>query len=352
MESACQQGAKPMTLFERIAKGKSSTNDLQYRQLTPEGCVYFAQVLADYRMLPPSSPNDTPAEVEARKIAEEVGKKEPSQRTWSDLFELEACVTKLEPEAILRRNAWSLRSKYKGIAGKSDADAYEASNPPDPKTANVDELRADALRILSEFHWIYAFNPLREQMRNSITRIVFWLTFGLLAIVLGMAWLGYDRRTEQSVPVLPLVVSMGMIGGFVSLQRRIQAVPSTGDPILNITELSNSKFSVYLTPISGAVFAALLYVIFIGGLLQGPLFPKISSPAGACESPQVPGQAAVGQQEEKCPAVVSFSDFVKKTAPASGAQFAILLVWSFIAGFAERFVPDTIDRLVNKANEK
>jgi hypothetical protein len=340
-----------MSWFDQFTGRPAAPNDLKYRLLTPEGCIYFAQILADYRMLPPAAQTDTPAQLEARKLAEEITKKDPGQRTWSDLFELEACVTTLQSEDNLRRTAWSLRAKYKDIAGKVEFDAYEASNPPDPKTANVNELRADALRILSEFHWIYAFNPLREQMRSSVTKIVFWLTVGLAAIVLGMAWYGYEKKNEQSVPVLPLVVSMGMVGGFVSLQRRIQSVPSTGDPILNIAELSNSKFSVYLAPVSGAVFAALLYIIFIGGLLQGPLFPKISSPTGACEKPTVEQPATTGQSPGKCAEIVSFAKFVQETAPASGTQFAILLVWSFIAGFAERLVPDTIDRLVSKANE-
>ena len=46
-------------------------------------------------------------------------------------------------------------------------------------------------------------------------------------------------------------------------------MPSTGDPIVNIAELSNSPFSLYLAPVSGAAFAVLLYIIFIGGLLSG-----------------------------------------------------------------------------------
>ena len=52
-------------------------------------------------------------------------------------------------------------------------------------------------------------------------------------------------------------------------------MPSTGDPIVNIAELSNSPFSLYLAPVSGAAFAVLLYIIFIGGLLSGPIFPRI-----------------------------------------------------------------------------
>jgi hypothetical protein len=46
---------------------------------------------------------------------------------------------------------------------------------------------------------------------------------------------------------------------------------------------------------------------------------------------------------------VPFSNFLRDTGPASGADFALLIIWSFIAGFAERLVPDTLHRLVAKA---
>jgi hypothetical protein len=322
-----------------------------YRLLTPEGQTYFDQVLAEFQMLS-ANPTPDPADTETRKLAGTIAQKDFSARTWSDLFELEASVVKLQPEATLRRSAWLLRAKYKDVALKSEYDAYQTSNPPDAKTASVGELRADALQILRAFHWIYAFNPVRERLRDSVTKLVFWLTCALLVIVLGIAGYGYTRLKGFPVPILPLVLGMGIIGGFISLQRRIQAAPTTGDPILSIAELSNSRFSVYLAPISGAVFAALLYVIFIGGLLKGPLFPEISSPSGSCEIMTASGQGAKGQLDVKCLTIETFSDFVRNTAPASGKDFAILLVWSFIAGFAERFVPDTIDRLVTKANEK
>jgi hypothetical protein len=175
-----------------------------------------------------------------------------------------------------------------------------------------------------------------------------------------------------------------MIGGYISLLQRIQNVPSTGDPIVNISELANSRFSLYLVPISGAVFAVLLYIIFIAGLLSGPLFPKVSTLQPACAEsadtgalkrdrqanvagesanggptsevstsnlPQVPSSDTQGTRKP-CSESVDFSAFVKKTGPESGVSFAMLLVWSFIAGFAERFVPDTIDRLINQAAKK
>ena len=58
------------------------------------------------------------------------------------------------------------------------------------------------------------------------------------------------------------------------------------------------------------------------------------------------------QDEGACKESVEFTDFLKQTGPESGVSFAMLLVWSFIAGFAERFVPDTIDRLVSQAQKK
>jgi hypothetical protein len=54
------------------------------------------------------------------------------------------------------------------------------------------------------------------------------------------------------------------------------------------------------------------------------------------------------------PSFMALANFFLETAPKSGKDFALLLIWSFIAGFAERLVPDTLMRLVNqkKSGEK
>lgn len=338
--------------------------------LTAEGQTYFDQILTEYEILPRGA---SPAneELELRKVVDAIVAKQQDNRTWGDLFAFEIVVVKLKDEDTLRRSTWAIRCKYKDLAGDKAWDSYQASSPPDPKSAPENELRADTLRILTEFHWIYAFAPLREKLRSHLIKLVFTITLVCLGILLLFAAYAYglfdgrisDPELRKNTPVLLIVIAMGLIGGFVSLLQRVQSVPSTGDPIVNIAELSNSQFGLYLAPIHGAVFAVLLYIVFIGGLLSGPLFPKTTSPPDRCAQTSTanganqtpaPADASRPMQPDKTPCSysVEFSDFLKQTGPKSGADFGILLFWGFVAGFAERFVPDTIDRLVNQAAKK
>ncbi len=47
-------------------------------------------------------------------------------------------------------------------------------------------------------------------------------------------------------------------------------------------------------------------------------------------------------------ASLSVRDFLYRSGPAGGEDYALLIIWSFIAGFAERFVPDSLNRIINK----
>lgn len=69
------------------------------------------------------------------------------------------------------------------------------------------------------------------------------------------------------------------------------------------------------TQVFGAIFATLLFLTFIGGLVQGSLFPRFGGDG--------------------------WFDVLFRPS-----DWARLMVWSFIAGFSERFVPDLLNNLI------
>jgi hypothetical protein len=114
----------------------------------------------------------------------------------------------------------------------------------------------------------------------------------------------------------------GLIGGFVSIQQRLKKI---SDEELEL--LSRSWFQILLIPIYGGVFALVLYLAFLGGIVEGAMFPRFFVPEFA---------------------VPPSSDDMKKlftaTYPVGGTDFAKLIFWSFLAGFSERLVPQIISK--------
>lgn len=114
----------------------------------------------------------------------------------------------------------------------------------------------------------------------------------------------------------------GLVGGFVSIQQRLNKF---GDEELDL--LSRSWFQVLLIPVYGGIFAMVLYVGFLSKIIEGSLFPQFASPPFS----------------EPIPTSDDIRNFFSQTYPATGADLAKLVFWSFIAGFSERFVPQIID---------
>jgi hypothetical protein len=250
------------------------------------------------------------------------------QITWGELFAVEAHLLRQQPVVSLRRRAWSLREKFREVVGARQYDNYLLSNPPNENDldADIPLLRADLERLLGALHWSYSLIPVRERLRAEIITFVsiaiaVW-AFLAIGLLLGAAHYG-----QHLLATLVLVMLGGALGGFVSLLRRIQQVPTGGDPLVNIFELENGRVSLYLAPLSGALFALVLFLIFQAGLVQGSLFPKVLRLHMDVWRFEWPG------------------------AVIDHAEYAKLMVWSFIAGFAEQLVPDTLARLVERGEE-
>jgi hypothetical protein len=285
--------------------------------------VYFDYLASEYQILPPGA-----GDPEARRIVEAILHAPKHHR--ADLHPLELSLLKLRPIDRLRRDVWAYRDRVRDVAGRPRYVAYLASSPPDPRTAPEAEVRADLEHLVGELHWYYGLQPVRERFRIRFIRYISTLLFVLAAAFI--AYLAIVHREHN--PSLVLVLFTGLVGATMSVLHRMEQVQGGGDPIATSLAWEQAQGSLFFAPFSGAIFAAILYLIFGAGLLQGIAFPEI---------------ATAGRVLEGAGDYLSFPDFVRHTGPVSGLDWFKLLLWSFAAGFAERLVPDAIDRIVARS---
>lgn len=396
--------------------------------------------------------------------------------TWQDIYTYELILLKYRDFDDLKSKILSLRTKYRNVAGQKEYDIYLASKPPDLAAVTdpdeqTDLLRGDCEYLLREFVSLYSYMTAREQLRSKLLRWAASLTLAFLVIAGLVMWLYSAATIEQTdrpdtaastpspragqtpaitpasgstnvgdanadtgsesdaavsdeqarkrskvrgIGIVLVVVFAGVMGAFVSIHLRIQSLPSEGDPVYTFSTLMHGWFGIFLSPVSGAIFAVVLYLFFTAQLLTGKIFPTIAThnaPAAASPAPtptpaqtptpsqtpaspagsaatltltptpstltptptatprptqtprqtqtpegartpavnQTPASATTATDDGRASAEpTGLNKFLTTTGPASGVDFALLVIWSFIAGFAERFVPDTLTRLISR----
>ncbi len=127
-----------------------------------------------------------------------------------------------------------------------------------------------------------------------------------------------------STPMTAFVV--GVIGGFVGLQRRLKKMSDD-----DLTLLANSWVYVCLSPLVGGILAVVTYVLFISGLLAGDLFPSFTA------------DSDVSTEKAEGLSVI----FAIHGEPS---DYGKMIVWAFIAGFSERFATDIISHFESMAS--
>lgn len=276
-------------------------------------------------------------------------------------------------------------SKPDGPAAPSQPDDPQVPLPL-PQSSEIVQrvLRADIRYLLSKFYLYYAMLPMREDLRDHLTHRAVRLTLTVLGIIVVLILISVggiiiSKSTDLTAAfglTVGSVAFAGIVGGCVSMLQRIQSAPSEGDALFNLAALTNGWRGLSLSPLYGGIFASLLFILFAAGVLEGSIFPKINTPgkeetqitssaAPAAPAPQQSTTAATPSTEATILAtsavstptpltatqktgILQVKDFLKDTGPKDGVSFALLIIWSFIAGFAERLVPDTLNRLVAK----
>ena len=166
-------------------------------------------------------------------------------------------------------------------------------------------------------------NATLEKIRIISNRLARVLAVLVVLFAIG-AFFAYSPSGANLVTAPMACFAVGIIGGFVGLQRRLKKM--TDD---DLTLLANSWVYVCLAPLVGGILAVLVYVLFISGLLTGDLFPKFVPDENA---EATKGLAAIFQ--------------IHGDAPA----YAKMLFWCFLAGFSERFATDIISHFDTEAD--
>lgn len=309
---------------------KRSPHRLLHADTVPVyGLLYFDHLYAEFRSNAAAVSNPSCMAL-AQQLLE---KRQAKSLTWDDLYTFDLLMAQLLPVERLGREVWSLRSRYRDIAGLREYEAYLASKPPDP-TGQVEEkaLRADIEYLLSEIYLRYALAPVSQEVNDRISRRVTAVILVGVGILLVVILCNVFDVAQNYRSTLLSVLFVGAMGGLLSMQQRYQSISREGDPIDNISELNQGWSRLFLPAISGSVFAALFYMLILGEVLQGDLFPELVVFA--------PSKADGNG--------VSLIEVLTYGSPTSTSSYAKLVVWSFLAGFAERLVPDTLSSFVSR----
>lgn len=148
----------------------------------------------------------------------------------------------------------------------------------------------------------------------------------LVALFVPAAFYGYTHPGNHFATAPMAAFAVGVIGGFVGLQRRLKRM--TED---DLALLANSWVYVCLAPLVGGVLAVLVYVLFVSGLLAGDLFPKFVPDEGA---DKINGLAAIF------------------AIHGDAAAYAKMVFWCFVAGFSEHFATDIISRFETRVSDE
>jgi phosphate/sulfate permease len=159
-----------------------------------------------------------------------------------------------------------------------------------------------------------------QNIRKISNRLAIALVSLIILIFIG-AFLSY---TTDIITAPMAAFSAGIIGGFVGLQRRLKNMSPD-----DLELLANSWVYVCLSPVVGGVLAVVLYILLISTLVSGDLFPHFEVIKPKPGAPEIKGFAAIFDVQ------------------GGTVDYAKMMIWSFVAGFSERFVTDIISKFDN-----
>ena len=272
--------------------------------------------------------------------------------TWDDLYHLEKIVLEVASEQELQRRKIELLSDFNLYAGptlKAKYEGYSAGlhqnsppvGPASGKTPNpalqagaydaateTSALRHECLFLQHLIHDILTMRPHQERKRVDINGVLLQCTCSLI-LISGVVGAGiWWMNGRNSFPFVVFILWAGIIGACISATMRLQDSAREGMMLLNTTRHAKGLDAYFPSILLGAGAGFLAYLILLAG------FGTINL------------TSLTNGKEQGTPSAIvqNFWKFLLE-GPESAVDQAKTLVFAFMAGFLERFVPDTIDHV-------
>jgi hypothetical protein len=274
---------------------------------------------------------------------------------WNEAYKLERELALAEPVETLDQEiqrkldevsednlpaAPRLRAAYE-LAKK---DAFDQSSPKlTPEGVLI--FRNLLQDILEEYHKFrqrkFGIRPIQ---RNATNRIITSVLLSFLLILVPFFWLYAEISYTGHPPVLKnwawlplyLALTSGLFGAFFS---RMQALQSNWNRLSfgQVRDAMDWRAIIFRGAI-GMSGALIMYFFLRSGLVQGGVFPKFEE-FGFWHYYVSDTSSSIANSQITAEEAKEMSEVYRVELAHPSPSLALLIVWSFIAGFSERFVP-------------
>jgi hypothetical protein len=150
------------------------------------------------------------------------------------------------------------------------------------------------------------------------------IAFGALTISVVLSitgWFDYEN-------IMPVVIFAGAVGAVVNNYYRLAKLSEADKATAARLQGSVLTMQVYVSMLIAGILALVMYGLCMTGLLAGQLFPQFRG---------------IELDYDR------MSNFLTGVKPMTNIDTGKVLIWSFIAGFSEKLIPNVLDRLASQA---